>query len=61
MQRAIFQFVRCLLIISAAKKEIMDLVQAYKKREYDEDLQYLKNFGGKYQLVGLGYSNSSLI
>jgi hypothetical protein len=49
------------LIISAAKKEIMDLVQAYKKREYDEDLQYLKNFGGKYQLVGLGYSNSSLI
>lgn len=32
----------------------MDLVQAYKKREYDEDLQYLKNFGGKYQIAGLG-------
>lgn len=61
MRRAIFQFVRCLLIISAAKKEIMDLVQAYKKREYDEDLQYLKNFGGKYKLAGLGHYNSSLI
>lgn len=24
----------------------MDLVQAYKKREYDEDLKYLKDFGG---------------
>ena len=49
------------MIIFAAKKEIMDLVQAYKKREYDEDLKYLKDFGGKYQLAGLGQSNSSLI
>ena len=39
----------------------MDLVQEYKKREYDEDLVYLKKFGGKYQLAGLGHYNSSLI
>lgn len=48
-QRAISKSVSCLFNIFAAKTEIMDLVQAYKKRTYDEDIQYLKDFGGKYQ------------
>lgn len=58
MRRAISKSVRRLLIIFAAKKEIEDLVQAYKTRKYDDDLVYLKKYGGKYQLFGPTYPNN---
>jgi len=59
VHRAISKSVRSPLITFAAKKEIEDLVQAYKVRKYDEDLLYLKKYGGKYQLFGPSYTNST--